>query len=291
MSCPTRSGIQSHLIINMDSRFRGNDNMNTIARQLQKIKAENRLGLMTHIVVGYPSLAESRKLVLAMAEGGADFIELQIPFSDPVADGPVLMRANQVALANGATVAQALELMANLSSQAKIPLLFMTYFNIAHHYGVAKFCQAAANAGASGLLVPDMPLDEEPNEQFIKAAEENGLTAIRLLSPASNERRIKLNAAIAKDFIYFVSRKGITGAQAELDPELRDHLKRVKKFSDLPLAVGFGISSPAHVAALKGWAEIVVVGSAAVNVYDQAETGNKIEAVKDFISGLSQFLI
>lgn len=261
--------------------------MNTISKQLQKIKAEQRLGLMTHIVVGYPSLEESRKLVLAMAEAGADFIELQIPFSDPVADGPVLMQANQVALERGATVGQAMELMGELAPRVGIPLLFMTYFNIVHHYGVVKFCQDAANAGASGLIVPDMPLDEEPNEQFISSSEEAGLTVIRLLSPASNERRIKLNAGLAKDFIYFVSRKGTTGAQAELDPELDGHLKLVKKFTDLPLAVGFGISSPAQVRALKGVVEIAVVGSAAVSVYNEA-SGDKVEAVGESVKELIQ---
>lgn len=262
--------------------------MNTINQQLQKIKAENRLGLMTHIVVGYPNLAESRNLVLAMAQAGADFIELQIPFSDPVADGPVLMQANQVALERGATVGQAMELMTDLAPRVGIPLLFMTYFNIIHHYGVDKFCQGAARAGASGLIVPDMPLDEEPSEHFIKSAEETGLIVIRLLSPASNERRIKLNSDLAKGFIYFVSRKGTTGSQADLDPELEKHLKLVKQFTNLPLAVGFGISSPEHLIALKGRAEIAVVGSAAVNVYNQAQGGVKIEAVRDFIKKLSQ---
>ena len=264
--------------------------MNSIGQQLQKIKAANRLGLMTHIVVGYPTMGESRKLVLAMVEAGADFIELQIPFSDPMADGPTLMRANQVALEQGATVAKAMELMADLAPAVGIPLLFMTYFNIVHHYGVAKFCQDAFAAGASGLIVPDMPLDEEPSEHFISAAEQAGLTVIRLLSPASNERRIKLNADLAKDFIYFVSRKGITGAQTELDPELQNHLKTVKSFTSLPLAVGFGISSPAHIKSLKGLAEIAVVGSAAVNVYDQAGADEKIKAVKDFVKTLSQAL-
>ncbi len=260
--------------------------MNIINQQLQKIKAENRLGLMTHIVVGYPTLAASRQLVLAMAEAGADFIELQIPFSVPVADGPTLMKANQAALEQGTTVSQAMKLMAELAPQAGIPLLFMTYFNIVHHYGVAKFCQDTSASGASGLIVPDMPLDEEPSEHFIGAAEAADLTVIRLLSPASNERRIKLNAELAKDFIYFVSRKGITGARSELDSELRHHLKTIKSFTSLPLAVGFGISSPEQVAALKGQAEIAVVGSAAVNAHDQAGAGAKIEAVKDFIKEL-----
>lgn len=260
--------------------------MNTIDQQLQKIKAENRLGLMTHIVVGYPTLAESRNLVLAMAEAGADFIELQIPFSDPVADGPTLMQANQAALEQGTTVAQAMELMADLAPTAGRPLLFMTYFNIVHHYGVAKFCETAAAAGASGLIVPDMPLDEEPSEHFIFAAEQAGLTVIRLLSPASTDKRLSLNAALARGFVYFVSRKGITGARAQLEPELAQQLARMKKFFTVPVAVGFGISQPEHVAALAGQADIAVVGSELINVYNRADKGRGVEAVKDFIKNL-----
>lgn len=165
-------------------------------------------------------------------------------------------------------------------------MIFMTYFNIIFRFGADKFCAEAAAAGAAGLIVPDIPLDEEPQEHFIAATQQHGLTAIRLLSPASNERRIRLNAGLAKDFIYFVSRKGITGAQFELDPKLPDYLKTVKKFSNLPLAVGFGISSPAQVAALKGQAEIAVIGSAVVNVYDKAEKGSEIDAVRDFLTGM-----
>ncbi|MBI2636820.1 MAG: tryptophan synthase subunit alpha [Parcubacteria group bacterium] len=262
--------------------------MNTIAAQLQKIQAENRLGLMTHIVVGYPTLDESRALVVAMAEAGADFIELQIPFSDPLADGPTLMQANQIALDGGVTVRAAMELMAELAPRVGIPLIFMTYFNIIHHYGVERFCADAAGAGARGLIVPDIPLDEEPQEHFISASELHKVTAVRLLSPASTERRLKLNAGLAKDFVYFVSRKGTTGAQSEFDPELQSHLKKVKQFITVPLAVGFGISKPEHLEVLKGHAEVAVIGSAMVNVYNQAEPGKGVEAVRGFLSDLVQ---
>lgn len=260
--------------------------MKIIVAQLQKIQSEKRLGLMTHIVVGYPSIDESRALVMAMAEAGVDFIELQIPFSDPVADGPTLMQANQIALEGGVTVRAAMELMAELAPRVGIPLIFMTYFNIVHHYGAERFCADAAAAGASGLIVPDIPLDEEPQEHFISATEKHDITAVRLLSPASTEHRLKLNAGLAKDFVYFVSRKGITGAQSELDSELRSHLQRVKQFITVPLAVGFGISKPEHLETLKGHAEIAVIGSAVLNAYNQAGPGKGVGAVKNFISGL-----
>lgn len=241
---------------------------------------------MTHIVIGYPTLAASRELVLVMAETGVDFIELQIPFSDPMADGPTLMRANQTALEQGTTVREAMELMAELTVVTKIPLLFMTYFNIAHHYGTARFCRDARRAGCSGLIVPDIPLDEEKQEGFIHSAEENGLIAIRVLSPASTKRRLKLNVPLARGFVYFTARQGITGAQATLDPALASHLAKLKEFFHIPIAVGFGIAKPEHISALKGKAEIAVAGSEVINIYNSSKKGEEVEAVKRFVSSL-----
>ena len=230
--------------------------MTAIEEQLQKIKAQNRLGLMTHIVVGYPNLEESRRLVLAMAEAGADFIELQIPFSDPVADGPTLMRANQESLKQGTTVAQAMQLMGELAAATPIPLLFMTYFNIVFRYGVERFCQDAQQAGCAGLIVPDIPIEEEHREHFILRAKQSRLSVIRVISPASTERRLRLNAQHAEGFVYFVSRKGVTGAQANLDAELAQNLQKIRQYISLPIAVGFGISQPEHIVAIKGTADI-----------------------------------
>src|SRR3989344_3830180 len=149
--------------------------MTTINDQLTKIKNEKRLGLMTHVVVGYPSLQETATVVTEMVAAGVDFIELQIPFSDPLADGPVIMQANDVALAQSVTVTDCLTIMSQLSAQVPIPLLFMAYYNTVFTYGVERFCKAAAQAGCQGLIVPDMPIDEENHEGFVHSCQKYGL--------------------------------------------------------------------------------------------------------------------
>lgn len=145
--------------------------MNKIDQQLSEIKKEKRMGLMTHVVVGYPNLEETVSIVKTMATAGVDFVELQIPFSDPLADGPTIMRACEAALANGTKVKDAFAIMKELSQQVSIPLLFMSYYNIVFRYGVEKFCRDAKKAGASGLIVPDMPIDEESYEHFYRSAQ------------------------------------------------------------------------------------------------------------------------
>jgi tryptophan synthase alpha subunit len=260
--------------------------MSKIQQRLEKIKKENRLGLMTHIVVGYPSLEESKKLVQVMDEVGVDFIELQIPFSDPMADGPTIMQANQVALENGTRVRDSFQLMSELSAETSSALIFMTYFNIVHHYGVERFCHDAAEAGASGLIVPDAPLDYEDQICFLKYARQYGLVPIPLLSPASTTGRIKKNAEVAEGFVYFVSRKGVTGVQTVLDPGLLEHLQELGKYFSIPIAVGFGMSQKEHIQSLKGYADIVVVGSAVLQRYEQAPKGQGVTAVREFLSEL-----
>ncbi len=159
--------------------------MTKIEKQLQKIKQENRLGIMTHLVVGYPNLEENKKFILLMANLGIDFIELQIPFSDPMADGPTIMKANQRALDNKTKVKDAFIIMKEMSAKIDIPLLFMGYFNTMLNYGIKKFCYDAKRAGCSGLIIPDIPLEEEQEEHFIKYVKKYHLNNIRILSPAS----------------------------------------------------------------------------------------------------------
>ncbi|MFA6106540.1 MAG: tryptophan synthase subunit alpha [Patescibacteria group bacterium] len=260
--------------------------MNKINSQLNKIKRENRLGLMTHIVIGYPSLKESLGLAKLMARLGVDFIELQLPFSDPMADGPTIMAANKAALDNGTKVKDCFKVMKELSRQVDIPLIFMGYFNTVHSYGAEKFCCDARQAGASGLIFPDIPLEEEKEEHFIKSAKMNNLIPIRLLSPASTPLRMKKNAEVADGFLYFVGRKGTTGAKARLDSELNFHLKKLKKYFNIPIAVGFGISKPEHIRALKGRAEIAVIGSACLNAYDSSPKGQGLKAMEKFLKPL-----
>jgi len=261
--------------------------MNNIDQQLEKIKKKNRIGLMTHVVVGYPSLEETVALVKAMVENGADFVELQIPFSDPLADGPTIMRACEESLAHGTKVKDAFHVMKTLASQVPIPLLFMAYYNTIFRYGVENFCRDAKIAGASGLIVPDMPIDEEQFEHFYAFAKKFALYPISVISPASTAERLKKIALNANGFVYFTARQGTTGAKKELDPTLRTNLQKVKKFFSIPVAVGFGISRKEHVQALRGAADIAVVGSALIDVVNKTEKKKRADTVKQFIKGLS----
>jgi tryptophan synthase alpha chain len=252
--------------------------MNSIDKQLEKIKKEKRVGLMTHVVVGYPSIAATLEIVKVMAANGVDFVELQIPFSDPLADGPTIMKACEESLANGTRVKDAFTIMSELSKQVSIPLLFMGYFNTIFKYGVKQFCEDAMKAGASGLIVPDMPLEEEPQEHFYSLAKQYGLYPIHVLSPASTEERMKKNAKVATGFIYCTARQGITGVKDQLDPELGKFLKRVRKYFTIPVAVGFGISKKEHLKVLEKDADIAVIGSAIIEIISKS---NKDEIDKN----------
>lgn len=259
--------------------------MNLIDKQLQKIKTEKRIGLMTHVVVGYPSIDETEKLVELMANIGVDMVELQIPFSDPLSDGPTIMRACEESLKKGTKVKDAFKIASHLYKQIKVPLLFMAYYNTVFKYGTKKFCQDAKDAGISGLIVPDMPLEEEREEHFIKYCKEAGLKNIRVISPASTVDRLKKNAEVASGFVYCTARQGITGAQKELDPEIEEYLKQVKDYFRIPIAVGFGIASKERVKQIEPYADIAVVGSALIDIINSSRQ-NYLKSVEYFLQGL-----
>ncbi len=260
--------------------------MTKLELQLKKIKQENRVGLMTHVVIGYPTLTDTVSLVKAMAAEGVDIVELQIPFSDPLADGPTIMKACERALQDGVKVKDAFVVMQELAKAVPIPLLFMAYYNTVFHYGVEKFCRDAKKAGAAGLIVPDMPLEEESNEGFYKACKKHGLYAIHVISPASTKDRLQKNAKVADGFIYCTARQGITGAKKSLNSDLASYLKTVRTYFKIPLAVGFGISTPEHVQALRGNADIAIVGSAIIDIINQAKKDSMLKNVRDFIKSL-----
>lgn len=260
--------------------------MNPIDKQLATIKKEKRLGLMTHLVVGYPSLEITESLVKVMEEAGADFIELQIPFSDPLADGPTIMRACEKALENGIKVKDAFDLAARLTKQVKIPILFMAYYNTVFKYGTKKFCQDAKKVGISGLIIPDIPLEEEHQEHFIKYCREAGLKNIRIISPASTDDRLKKNAQVANGFIYCTARQGITGTQKGLDPTITIFFKNTRKYFKIPIAVGFGISNKERVETIRSFADIVIIGSAIIDVINKSNPQNLEKNIINFINQL-----
>lgn len=243
-----------------------------------------RRKIMTHIVAGYPTLKKSEEIAMRMANCGVDFIEIQIPFSDPVADGPVIMRANQKALENGVKVEDCFGLMQRLShvhlsnhdkrnkeTLAKPRFLFMSYFNILHHYGVEKFCKKARECGCYGLIIPDMPIDEEKYDHYLAICKKYKLMPILVISPLTSESRLKQLAKYAKGFVYCVSRYGTTGQTSNLNPHLASYLKKVRKYIKLPLAVGFGISKKTHMEAVWKHAEIAVIGSKIIEMVGKGE--------------------
>lgn len=260
--------------------------MNILDKKLQEIKERGKIGLMTHVVVGYPSLEDTITIVKTMAENGADIVELQIPFSDPLADGPTIMRACEASLQNGTKVKDSFNVMQSLSKEVSIPLLFMAYYNTVFKYGVEKFCRDAYTAGASGLIVPDMPIDEEQYEHFFRNCKKYNLHNIHVISPASTQDRLEKNANIANGFMYCTARQGITGTQKTLDGGLLSYLEKVKEVFTIPTAVGFGISEKRHIDALVGHADIAVIGSAIINIINASTKQNLEKNVSEFLRNM-----
>ena len=260
--------------------------MTLLEEKLQEIKQRDEIGLMTHVVIGYPSLEDTVKIVETMVKGGADIVELQIPFSDPLADGPTIMRACETSLRNGTKISDAFKIMKTLSSRIKIPLLFMAYYNTVFKYGVEKFCAAAAAAGASGLIVPDMAIDEEGEEHFFEFCRKYNLHNIQVISQSSTDERLKKNKQFANGFVYCAAHQGTTGAQDKLDPNLESYLKKIKETFSIPIAVGFGISKREHIEGLKPYADVAIVGSAIIDIINSSKSGEFENNIKGFLSQL-----
>ncbi len=230
-----------------------------------RLKAEGKAAFMPFLPAGYPDLATSLDLFKALAEAGADLIEVGVPFSDPLADGPTIQAATQQALAQGVTSADCLATVARLrEAGVTAPLLLMGYVNPILAYGIARYVSEAAAAGADGLIVPDLPPDEAA--ELEAACRQHGLAMVYLAAPTSTPERLALIASHCTGFLYLVSVTGITGARADLPPHLAEFVARVRRHTDLPLAVGFGIGTPAQAAAVAGLADGVVVGSALVRL-------------------------
>ena len=219
-------------------------------------------GLIVYITAGYPDLAATRQAVLAAAEAGADIVEIGIPFSDPIADGPVIQHAATAALAGGLKTAAVLALVKELTVSAPIPIALMLYINTILHHGPAAFAADAAAAGVAGLIVPDLPLEEAASLQTVCQA--NGLDLIHFIAPTSPPDRVARIAAQARGFLYCVSTTGVTGVQAVDYSTLAPLIADARRASDIPVAIGFGIGSPAAAVAAAAHADAVIVGSAVI---------------------------
>ena len=236
--------------------------------------------LMTHIVMGYPSFDDSFAIVKEMVEAGVDLMELQIPFSEPMADGPVILKANQSALEAGATVAQCFDFAQRVAGEFDIPFLFMSYANIAFRLGFDTFAEKTAAINLKGAIVPDLPPEE--GQDYIDAMNRHHLCPIHIFSPETSDRRMAEIDAVSSGFIYCLARKGVTGKETAFSDELAAYLHRCRNATRLPLAVGFGVKDRDDIQYLKGKTDIAVIGSQTIRVVE--EQGPR--AVGDFIRHL-----
>lgn len=248
--------------------------------EIRNRRQKKNILLMTHIVLGYPSFEVNRAVIGQMVDNGVDIIEMQIPFSEPVADGPTIARANQQALEAGTRVRQCLDFAAEVSAAYSIPFLFMTYYNILFRFGEADFCARARSCGIKGLIVPDLPPEEGGG--YLSLMRGQGLAPIQIFAPTSTEERMKELAAAAEGFIYCVARRGVTGQKTDFDQEFNAYMSRCRRATNLPLAVGFGIRGREDVDYLVGKADIAVIGTETIRLVEE----KGVAAVGPFIAGL-----
>lgn len=242
--------------------------------------AQRGMLLMTHIVLGHPDFDTSLRLIETMVRTGVDLMELQIPFSEPIADGPVILRANQEALNGGATVERCFELASQVTRRFDLPFLFMTYYNILFRQGVDTFARRMCAARMRGAIVPDLPPEE--GAEYLQSMTESALAPIFIFSPNTTTTRMKNLAQHGRGFIYCVARKGVTGSDTAFSNELTDYLARARAATSLPLAVGFGVKERRDVDFLRGKADIAVVGSETLRVFDK----HGVEGVGAFLTSL-----
>ena len=252
-----------------------------LERDLKKRLETKSILLMTHLMLGYPSLAVNREVIGQMAANGVDCIELQIPFSEPIADGPVILRAGQRSLEQGMSVEECFRFGQEMAAaHPQVRFLFMTYYNILFKYGETAFLQRTRDIGFCGTIVPDLPPEE--GATYLATSRELGLAPVQFFAPTSSDERMREVAAQGAGFIYCVARRGVTGKQTTFDASLDDYLARCRRATDLPLAVGFGISSREDVALLTGKADMAVIGTATIKLVDAQGPA----AVGPFIAGL-----
>ncbi|MGB9205641.1 MAG: tryptophan synthase subunit alpha [Terriglobales bacterium] len=245
---------------------------------------ENKPSLIAYVTCGDPDLVTTREVILAAIDAGASVIELGVPFSDPLADGPVIQRASERALKQGASLQHVLTLASEIREHSQsVGLVIFSYLNPILRMSLAKFCQVARLAGIDGTLITDLPVEE--SAEYLREARKNDLATIFLAAPTSTDQRLNLIAQVSTGFIYAISRTGVTGARQQMTGDARALVKRIRRFTKLPVAVGFGISTPEQFAAVGKFAEGAVVGSAIVHAIEQ-NPGREAATVAEFIRQL-----
>ncbi|KAK2839248.1 anthranilate synthase / indole-3-glycerol phosphate synthase, partial [Arthroderma sp. PD_2] len=261
--------------------------MEQIKQTFIRCKEEKRSALVAYVTAGYPEASETVDIILAMEEGGADIIELGVPFTDPIADGPTIQRANTQALKNGVTVTSVLEMVRTARRKGlRAPVMMMGYYNPLLQYGEERMLKAAKAAGVNGFIMVDLPPEEAV--RFRDLCKKEGLSYVPLIAPATSEARMKLLCGIADSFIYVVSRMGVTGATGTLSKGLPDLLRRVHLYSgNVPAALGFGVSTREHFLEVQGIAEGVVIGSQMVTVLGESAPGERAQKIKEYCSSIT----
>jgi tryptophan synthase alpha chain len=251
------------------------------------IRFAGKPGLVAYITAGDPNLAATREIAIAAIDAGADVIELGVPFSDPLADGPVIQRASERAVKNGTKLSDVLSLAAQLrGARPEAGLVIFSYYNPILRYGLERFCSAAQQAGVDGVLVTDMIVEEA--DEYLETLRRHNLAPVFLAAPTSPDERLKRIAAVSGGFVYAISRVGITGTQSALASDASLLVERLRRYTDLPIAVGFGVSNADHFAAVGEFADAAVIGSAIVAIVEQSEPQEAPSSIARFIKGLRQ---
>lgn len=260
--------------------------MNRIETAFARLRAESRRAFIPYIAAGDPSLEVTERLVVGFAHAGVDVVELGVPFSDPIADGPSIERATNRALSNGVSLPKILDTVSRLRSQTDVPIVLMGYYNPFYHYGLERFCDDARSAGVDGLIVPDLP--PEDADELLPPARKNALATIFLVAPTSTPDRIRVISEATTGFVYVVSLTGVTGARRAVSVDLAPTLERVRSLTDQPVCVGFGVSTPEHAREVARLADGVIVGSAIVDTMARnlADEGQLILETVGFVGEL-----
>ena len=257
-----------------------------ISQRFNELQAKNEPALIAYVTAGDPSPEMTVEIVAALERGGADIIELGVPFSDPIADGPVIMRASERALATGMTVEKVLEIAQEIRKHSQIPIVLFTYLNPVMRYGFDKLAARAKEVGIDGFLLTDLSVEEA--ETFVAAVQGGGLDTVFLVAPTSTDRRLELVAKYCSGFVYVVSRTGVTGEQSQVSSSVAPLVEKLRRFTALPLGVGFGISSASQAAEVGSVADGVVVGSAFVRAIENTPGREVLDTIERMARDLKQ---
>ena len=262
--------------------------MNRIDKKFEALKGEGRKVLITFITAGDPDIETTYDIVLALEEAGADIIELGIPYSDPLADGPTIQGSSQRALNKGVKIPDIMKIAEKIRLESDIPLVYLVYYNSIFKYGIQKFLKESKDVGIDGLIIPDLPIEER--KDILEEADKYDIYLIPLVAPTSKER-IKLITENGKGFVYCVSITGVTGAREDIETDIEEYMKTVSQYTNMPKVIGFGVSTPEMAKKLKDFSDGIIVGSALVERiakgYNKSEM---LQEVKSFVSSLKEVL-